>query len=107
MIWLRRIHSIGGAWGNGGGVNQYAEGGYFTKPLFGILGDAGDEVALPLNKAVFENIAQGITDASEDNSSQNVSATFNNICDINNAADLDDLMDGFNDAVLAGLRGAR
>ena len=99
--------SIGGAMGNGGGVNQYAEGGYFTKPLFGILGDAGDEVALPLNKAVFENIAQGITDASEDNSSQNVSATFNNYGDINNAADLDDLMDGFNDAVLAGLRGAR
>lgn len=99
--------SIGGVMGNGGGVNQYAEGGYFTKPLFGILGDAGDEVALPLNKAVFENIAQGITDASEDNSSQNVSATFNNYGDINNAADLDDLMDGFNDAVLAGLRGAR
>ena len=100
--------SIGGALGNGGGaVNQYAEGGYFTKPLFGILGDAGDEVALPLNKAVFENIAQGITDASEDNSSQNVNATFNNYGDINNAADLDDLMDGFNDAVLAGLRGAR
>ncbi len=35
-----------------------------------------------------------------------MNTTFNNYGDINNAADLDDLMDGFTDAVLAGLRGA-
>ena len=72
----------------------------------GVLGDAGDEVALPLNRAVFDSIAEGIVNSSEANDNREVATTFNNYGDINNAADLDDLMDGFTDAVLAGLRGA-
>ena len=94
--------------GTAGGAKtpKYAKGGYFTRPLVGVLGDAGDEVALPLNRAVFDSIAEGITNSSESTDSREMNTTFNNYGDINNAADLDDLMDGFTDAVLAGLRGA-
>lgn len=94
--------------GTAGGAKtpKYAKGGYFTRPLVGVLGDAGDEVALPLNRAVFDSIAEGIVNSSEANDNREVATTFNNYGDINNAADLDDLMDGFTDAVLAGLRGA-
>lgn len=94
--------------GTAGGAKtpKYAKGGYFTRPLVGVLGDAGDEVALPLNRAVFDSIAEGIVNSSEASDNREVATTFNNYGDINNAADLDDLMDGFTDAVLAGLRGA-
>lgn len=94
--------------GTAGGAKtpKYAKGGYFTRPLVGVLGDAGDEVALPLNRAVFDSIAEGIVNSSESTDNREVATTFNNYGDINNAADLDDLMDGFTDAVLAGLRGA-
>lgn len=94
--------------GTAGGAKtpKYAKGGYFTRPLVGVLGDAGDEVALPLNRAVFDSIAEGIVNSSEANDNREVATTFNNYGDINNAADLEDLMDGFTDAVLAGLRGA-
>jgi tape measure domain-containing protein len=94
--------------GTAGGAKtpKYAKGGYFTRPLVGVLGDAGDEVALPLNRAVFDSIAEGIVNSSEATDNREVATTFNNYGDINNAADLDDLMDGFTDAVLAGLRGA-
>ena len=63
-------------------------------------------MALPLNRAVFDSIAEGITNSSESTDSREMNTTFNNYGDINNAADLDDLMDGFTEAVLAGLRGA-
>ncbi|WP_279127563.1 tape measure protein [Acidaminococcus fermentans] len=94
--------------GTAGGAKtpKYAKGGYFTRPLVGVLGDAGDEVALPLNRAVFDSIAEGIVNSSEANDNREVATTFNNYGDINNAADLEDLKDGFTDAVLAGLRGA-
>lgn len=94
--------------GTAGGAKtpKYAKGGYFTRPLVGVLGDAGDEVALPLNRAVFDSIAEGIVNSSEASDNREVATTFNNYGDINNAADLEDLMDGFTDAVLAGLRGA-
>lgn len=94
--------------GTAGGAKtpKYAKGGYFTRPLVGVLGDAGDEVALPLNRAVFDSIAEGIVNSSKASDNREVATTFNNYGDINNAADLDDLMDGFTDAVLAGLRGA-
>lgn len=99
-------NSAAGTAGAGNKTPHYAKGGYFTRPLIGVLGDAGDEVALPLNRAVFDSIAEGITNSSESTDNREVAATFNNYGDINNAADLDDLMDGFTDAVLAGLRGA-
>lgn len=92
--------------GKGGEAPHYAKGGYFTRPLIGVLGDAGDEVALPLNQAVFDSIAEGITSSSETTENKEMNTTFNNYGDINNAADLNDLMDGFTDAVLSGLRGA-
>ena len=99
-------NSAAGTAGAGSKTPHYAKGGYFTRPLVGVLGDAGDEVALPLNRAVFDSIAEGITNSSESTDSREMNTTFNNYGDINNAADLDDLMDGFTDAVLAGLRGA-
>lgn len=89
-------------------ANGYAKGGYFTKPLFGILGDAGDEVALPLNRAVFRNIAEGITEESNGESgNREVHAVLNNYGDINTGADMEDLLDEFNDSLASGLRGAR
>ena len=99
-------NTAAGAAQGAGKTPHYAKGGYFTRPLVGVLGDAGDEVALPLNRAVFDSIAEGIVNSSEANDNREVATTFNNYGDINNAADLDDLMDGFTDAVLAGLRGA-
>ena len=99
-------NTAAGAAQGAGKTPHYAKGGYFTRPLIGVLGDAGDEVALPLNRAVFDNIAEGITNSSESTDNREMNTTFNNYGDINNAADLDDLMDGFTDAVLAGLRGA-
>jgi tape measure domain-containing protein len=99
-------NTAAGAAQGAGKTPHYAKGGYFTRPLVGVLGDAGDEVALPLNRAVFDSIAEGITNSSESTDSREMNTTFNNYGDINNAADLDDLMDGFTDAVLAGLRGA-
>lgn len=99
-------NSAAGTAGAGNKTPHYAKGGYFTRPLVGVLGDAGDEVALPLNRAVFDSIAEGITNSSESTDSREMNTTFNNYGDINNAADLDDLMDGFTDAVMAGLRGA-
>ncbi|WP_317303196.1 tape measure protein [Acidaminococcus timonensis] len=99
-------NTAAGAAQGAGKTPHYAKGGYFTRPLIGVLGDAGDEVALPLNRAVFDSIAEGIVNSSEASDNREVATTFNNYGDINNAADLDDLMDGFTDAVLAGLRGA-
>ena len=99
-------NTAAGAAQGAGKTPKYAKGGYFTRPLVGVLGDAGDEVALPLNRAVFDSIAEGIVNSSESTDNREVATTFNNYGDINNAADLDDLMDGFTDAVLAGLRGA-
>lgn len=99
-------NTAAGAAQGAGKTPHYAKGGYFTRPLVGVLGDAGDEVALPLNRAVFDSIAEGIVNSTESTDNREVATTFNNYGDINNAADLDDLMDGFTDAVLAGLRGA-
>lgn len=97
--------TMGKANGNSNGkyVPQYAKGGYFTKPSLGIIGEgADDEVALPLNRAVFRNIAEGIAEAG---SGANNTVTQNIYGDINNAADVDELFDGLNAMVAAGMRG--
>ena len=98
------VSSAGSAAGNTGGkVPQYAKGGYFTKPSIGIIGEGADnEVALPLNRAVFSNIAEGIVNAGN-TSSQTV--TQNIYGDINSGADVDDLFDELSGMVAAGLRG--
>ena len=47
---------------------KYAKGGLFTKPLPGILGDAGDEAALPLeNRRTMNRIANAIIDNADGN----------------------------------------
>lgn len=47
---------------------KYAKGGLFTKPLPGILGDAGDEAALPLeNRRTMNRIANAIVDNADGN----------------------------------------
>jgi len=84
-------------------VGAYAKGGYFTGPTLGIIGEGADsEVALPLNRAVFNNIAEGIVEAG---SSRNSTVTQNIYGDINDAADVDDLFEGLTNMVAAGLRG--
>ncbi len=101
---LMAVSSAGSAAGNTGGkVPQYAKGGYFTKPSIGIIGEGADnEVALPLNRAVFANIAEGIVNAGN-TSSQAV--TQNIYGDINSGADVEELFDDLSDMVAAGLRG--
>lgn len=47
---------------------RYAKGGLFTKPLPGVLGDAGDEAALPLeNRRTMNRIANAIVDNADGN----------------------------------------
>lgn len=84
-------------------VEGYAKGGYFTGPTLGIIGEGIDnEVALPLNRAVFNNIAEGIIAAGGNGST---TVTQNIYGDINDAADVDELFEGLNSMVAAGLRG--
>lgn len=84
-------------------VQGYAKGGYFTGPALGIIGEGIDnEVALPLNKAVFNNIAEGIVEAG---ANRNATVTQNIYGDINDAADVNDLFEGLSNIVAVGLRG--
>lgn len=103
---LLAVSSVGGSAGNSAGsiaVGEYAKGGYFTGPTLGIIGEGADnEVALPLNRAVFNNIAEGIAAAGASTSAQ---VTQNIYGDINNAAEVEDLFDELNSMVAAGLRG--
>ena len=107
---LAAISSAANVAGGGGGgssvaVQGYANGGYFTRPTLGIIGEGADtEVALPLNRAVFNNIAEGIVEAN--GGAANNTVTQNIYGDINNAADVDDLFEGLSSMVAAGLRGA-
>ena len=84
-------------------VQGYAKGGYFTGPALGIIGEGVDnEVAMPLNRAVFNNIAEGIVEAG---ANRNATVTQNIYGDINDAADVEDLFEGLSNMVAAGLRG--
>ena len=89
-------------------VPQYATGGYFTRPALGILGDGAEsEVALPLSKAVFQSIANGIVNETDSGAGGTaIKATQNIYGDINNAADLQDLFSGLNGLVAGRLREA-
>ncbi len=96
----------GGSGGSSGSVavQGYASGGYFTRPTLGIIGEGADsEVALPLNRAVFNNIAEGIVEVG--GGAVGSTVTQNIYGDINNAADVDDLFEGLSSMVAAGLRG--
>lgn len=84
-------------------IPGYAKGGYFTRPTLGIIGEGvDDEVALPLNRAVFRNIADGIA---ENGTTQQNTVTQNIYGDINNAGDADSLFQDLSSMVAAGLRG--
>jgi hypothetical protein len=61
-----------------------------------------DEVALPLNRAVFRNIADGIA---ENGTTQQNTVTQNIYGDINNSGDADSLFQDLSSMVAAGLRG--
>lgn len=89
------------------GIPQYASGGYFTRPLLGVLGDGNEpEVALPLSKAVFNNIAAGIVDTGKISGEYgNIVATQNLYGDINNAADVEDVYNEFGKMIVAARRG--
>lgn len=99
------ISSVGGSADSGGvaDITGYAKGGYFTRPTLGIIGEGADEeVALPLNRAVFQNIADGIANAG---GTETNTVTQNIYGDINNAADVDELFADLSSMVAAGLRG--
>lgn len=83
-------------------VKGYAKGGYFTRPTLGIIGEGKDhEVALPLNRSVFSNIAQGIK---EHGDNTNNTITQNIYGDINNQGSMEELFSDFSDIVIKGLR---
>lgn len=104
---LLAVSSVGADSSNTAGsisVGKYAKGGYFTGPTLGIIGEGVDnEVALPLNRAVFNNIAEGIAMAGANNTAE---VTQNIYGDINNAGDAKELFEELSSMVAAGLRGA-
>ena len=95
--------STGSGGESGAKIPGYAKGGYFTRPTLGIIGEGvDDEVALPLNRAVFRNIAEGIA---ENGTAQQNTVTQNIYGDINNSGDADSLFQDLSSMVAAGLRG--
>lgn len=80
-----------------------AKGGVVTGPTAALIGEGRyDEAILPLKPSLMEKLF-GVGD---DNRQSTVVATQNIYGDINTRDDEDDMMNGFNDAILAGLRGA-
>lgn len=80
-----------------------AKGGVVTGPTAALIGEGRyDEAVLPLKPSLLERLFGG----GDDNRQNTVVATQNIYGDINSRDDEDDLFGGFNDMVLAGLRGA-
>lgn len=80
-----------------------AKGGVVTGPTAALIGEGRyDEVVLPLKPSLLDKLFGG----GDDNRQNTVVATQNIYGDINSRDDEDDLFGGFNDMVLAGLRGA-
>lgn len=80
-----------------------AKGGVVTGPTAALIGEGRyDEAVLPLKPSLLERLFGG----GDDNRQNTVVATQNIYGDINSRDDEDDLFSGFNDMVLAGLRGA-
>lgn len=87
-----------------GGINiaetpRYASGGYFTRPMLGVLGDGSEhEVAMPLSQAVFQSIANGIVNASGgEGGGQHIEQNIYG--DINTGADQNSMFDWLAGAV--------
>lgn len=86
-----------------GKMPHMAKGGVVTGPTAALIGEGRyDEAVLPLKPALLEKLFGG----GNDNRQNTVVATQNIYGDINSRDDEDDLFSGFNDMVLAGLRGA-
>ena len=80
-----------------------AAGGVVTGPTAALIGEGRyDEAVLPLKPSLLDKLFGG----GDDNRQNTVVATQNIYGDINSRDDEDDLFGGFNDMVLAGLRGA-
>ena len=80
-----------------------AKGGVVTGPTAALIGEGRyDEAVLPLKPSLLDKLFGG----GDDNRQNTVVATQNIYGNINSRDDEDDLFDGFNDMVLAGLRGA-
>lgn len=80
-----------------------AKGGVVTGPTAALIGEGRyDEAVLPLKPSLLEKLFGG----GDDNRQNTVVATQNIYGNINSRDDEDDLFGGFNDMVLAGLRGA-
>lgn len=88
------------------GITGYATGGYFKGPTLGIIGEGkDDEVALPLNRTVFSNIADGIIRNSSNTEESGGNLFQQNIYgDINTGADQEELYDDWSAMIRAGLR---
>ena len=97
-------------WGNADDVKWgktklfgMASGGVVTGPTAALIGEGRyDEAVLPLKPSLLDKLFGG----GDDNRQNTVVATQNIYGDINSRDDEDDLFGGFNDMVLAGLRGA-
>lgn len=97
-------------WGNADDVKWgktklfgMASGGVVTGPTAAPIGEGRyDEAVLPLKPSLLERLFGG----GDDNRQNTVVATQNIYGNINSRDDEDDLFGGFNDMVLAGLRGA-
>lgn len=80
-----------------------AKGGVVTGPTAALIGEGRyDEAVLPLKPSLLDKLFGG----GDDNRQNTVVATQNIYGNINSRDDEDDLFGGFNDMVLAGLRGA-
>lgn len=80
-----------------------AAGGVVTGPTAALIGEGRyDEAVLPLKPSLLDKLFGG----GDDNRQNTVVATQNIYGNINSRDDEDDLFGGFNDMVLAGLRGA-
>lgn len=80
-----------------------ATGGVVTGPTAALIGEGRyDEAVLPLKPSLLDKLFGG----GDDNRQNTVVATQNIYGDINSRDDEADLFGGFNDMVLAGLRGA-
>ncbi|MGM9518430.1 MAG: tape measure protein [Acidaminococcus sp.] len=97
-------------WGNADDVKWgktklfgMASGGVVTGPTAALIGEGRyDEAVLPLKPSLLDKLFGG----GDDNRQNTVVATQNIYGNINSRDDEDDLFGGFNDMVLAGLRGA-
>ena len=79
-----------------------AKGGVVTGPTAALIGEGRyDEAVLPLKPALLDRLF-----GRQENNQQTIVATQNIYGNINSREDEEDAMEMFNNAVLAGLRGA-